>query len=338
MKKRILILVLVLFFALISIQYKAQHNTLIEMYNTTKSENKEATNYFIKSMGMMLYIERLHYLVNYDNLLMKPLFILKDKYYKKGKSLLSKDSSEDVFWWMMINRGIYGITIDNILKDQSLDPVKIMSPKEYKKFNEKVYLMLIRYLDLNNDFNKNIMEINKYKLLMASDLLNHYYRMYRFQYKKGKKSRGRQGLENKEHLINLINLYNMFIKYSKQYSKDTFNKDKTYINNNFTKVRLLSRIYYTKQFQLKTKIIGKEDCENKNSLALLNSIKNLYPYRDVKYESLRDTIFKYWIVDRVVQMLNKSCDNLKEESKEVLELIQGVKYKNIKADELKSKI
>ncbi len=324
MKKRILILIFVLFLALISIQYKAQHNALQEMYNATKSENKEATNYFIKSMGMMLYIERLHYLVNYDNFLMKPLFILKDKYYEKGKALLSKDSSEDVFWWMMINRGIYGITIDNILKDQSLDPVEILSPKEYRKFNEKVYLMLIRYLDLNNDFNKNIKEFNKYKLLMASDLLNHYYRMHYHQFTK-KEFEQNYDLTNQKHLINLINLYSMFIKYSKQYSKNTFNKEKTYINNNFTKVRLLSEIYYTRQFQLKSRIISKEICKDKNSLVLLTSIKNLYPYRDVKYESLRNTVFKYWIVDKVVQMLNKSCDNLKKESKEVLELMQGVK-------------
>lgn len=324
MKKRILILIFVLIFALISIQYKAQLNTLQEMYNIPKSENKQATNYFIKSMSMMLYIERLHYLVNYDNFLMKPLFSLKDKYYEQGKALLAKNSSEDVFWWMMINRGIYGITIDNIRKDQSVDPVEILAPKEYEKFNKKVYAMLTRYLDLNNDFNKNIEEINRYKLLMASDLLNHYYRMYRFQYKKGKKSRGRQGLENKEHLLNLINLYNMFIKYSKQYSKNTFDKEKTYINNNFTKTRLLTEIYYTRQFQLETRTISKKICEDKNSLTLLKSIKNLYPYRDVKYESLKDTVFKNDFVNEVVKIIDESCDNLKKESKEVLKLIQGV--------------
>jgi len=43
---------------------------------------------------------------------------------------------------------------------------------------------------------------------------------------------------------------NMFIKYSNKYSQNTFDKEKTYINN--------------------------------NTLALLKSIKNLYLYRDVK--------------------------------------------------------
>lgn len=87
----------------------------------------------------------------------------------------------------------------------------------------------------------------------------------------------------------------------------------------------LISIQYKAQHNTLIEMFNTTKSENKNSFTLLNSIKNIYPYRDVKYRPIRDTIFKYWIVDRVVQMLNKSCDNLKEESKEVLELIQGVK-------------
>lgn len=325
MKKKLSILIFTILIALITIQYKAQKNTLAEIFSLNKSQNPKATEYFLDAYGTMLYLERLHYFVNYDNFLMKPLFYRIDSSLAKGKELLAKNSSEDVFFLVAIYRGIYGLTIDNIRNDRSVDPVKVLSAHEYKMLNEKVYEMLVRYLDIKNDFSINAEGINKYKFLMATNLLNHYYRMYRFQYIDGGKSKSLQRIENKNLLRQLHELYDLFATYSDIYSPQMYNQKKSFANLNFTKARLLTEIYYTRQFQLKTPIISLSVCKDKKTYVLLKSIENLFPYRNMRSKELKSSIFLDGFVIKIVKAINKSCVNVKKQSNEVLKLIKRVK-------------
>lgn len=150
LKLRIFILVTLFIGSLAIFQYEIQTRTIKDMFQPQLSSNPEATEHFINAMGVASYIERLHNFVNYDSFLMKPLLYKMNKDYDKGKSLLPENSVEDVFWYMLLYRKIYGIGVMTSNNDISLDyEKKLKTEEEYKKYYEDILDKITRFSTLD---------------------------------------------------------------------------------------------------------------------------------------------------------------------------------------------
>lgn len=136
-------IVLILFVLLIlgfSSHYKIQIKALKEMYEPYNFPYPQATEHFIKAMSMATYIHRLHTIVDYDNPIMKPFLNQLNEEYEKGKSLLPKESAEDVYWYVIVYRQIYGIGGVPDRRDMSLSFKENLKTKEdFKKNTMKRY-------------------------------------------------------------------------------------------------------------------------------------------------------------------------------------------------------
>lgn len=96
---RYIILILVLLIPLSYIfQYAVNVNLISKNeFPLEKSPNPEATKHFINAMEYRNYISHIHNFIDYDNFLMKLLLTKMNEEYEKGKSLLPKNSAEDVY-------------------------------------------------------------------------------------------------------------------------------------------------------------------------------------------------------------------------------------------------
>ncbi len=132
------ILILIGFLSIYVFPTFISSNILIKAeFPLDKSPNPEASKHFINAMEHKTKIANLHKFVDYDNFLMKPF--LDDLYseYEKGKALLPKDSAEDVYWYVILFRGIHGIGGYPERKDMSIAYKNIYSEEEDKKHYEE---------------------------------------------------------------------------------------------------------------------------------------------------------------------------------------------------------
>ena len=325
-KNKILKIVLILLLLLSSFALvinKAQLESIREMHEVDLSPNKEATEFFMKAINVHFYILKIHAFIDFDNILMKPLLALQDYYLEKGKELLKGSKSEYILFWTFLNRDIYGITADTHRNDQSLDPVKQLSPNEYKKFDDKIYSMVLEYLDLKNDFIYEAKYIKGSKFNIAENLVNHFYRMYPYRYEgNSRKERARKSFEDKEYTRKLEEIYPLFKEYANKYLKYS-NRELNFFDYKYAVVRIIGEIYYTKQYRLGSRKISKKDCEDIKAKDFLENLINLAPYRKDSYMGIDMFIFtKGTGPHRTLKMLDESCSNLKKETKEALKLFE----------------
>jgi len=105
------ILILVAFLSIYVFPAFISSNIMIKAeFPLSRSSNPEASKHFVNAMEYKTKIANLHKFIDYDNPIMKPF--LNDLYaeYEKGKSLLPKTSAEDVYWYVILFRGIHGIS------------------------------------------------------------------------------------------------------------------------------------------------------------------------------------------------------------------------------------
>ena len=159
------------------------------------------------------YILNLHRFVDYDNFLMRPLFNKMNEEYEKGKSLLPETSAEDVYWYVILYRGIYGIGGIPDRRDMSMAFKTTLTKEEYKKHYEEIVDKIKRFAI--NDFNYDVPRVTEYKFDFMIDLLNEL----------SLSARGKlENYENEEkydeeHLRNLIYIY---IQYTKNFQIDIY--------------------------------------------------------------------------------------------------------------------
>ncbi len=320
---KIILVIILLLSSFVLVINKAQLETIREMHEVNLSPNKEATEYFMKAINVHIYILKVHAFIDFDNILMKPLLDLQDYYLEKGKALLKNSNSEYILFWTLLNRDIYGITVDTHKNDQSLDPVDQLSPKEYRKFDDKIYEMILEYLDLKNDFKYEAKYIKGSKFNIAEHLINHFYRMSTYRYEgSNRKERVRQSFEDKEYTEKLEKIYPLFKEYANKYLKYS-NRELNFFDYKYTVVRIIAEIYYTKQYRLKSREISKKDCEDIKAKDFLENLIKLTPYKKDSQRRIDIFIFtKGSASHRTLKMLDESCSNLKEETKKALELFK----------------
>lgn len=272
----ILILVILIFLGYISTFSKSTTSMLSNEFPLDKSPNPQATEHFIKSMEYKNYILNLHRFVDYDNFLMRPLFNKMNEEYEKGKSLLPETSAEDVYWYVILYRGIYGIGGIPDRRDMSMAFKTTLTKEEYKKHYEEIVDKIKRFAI--NDFNYDVPRVTEYKFDFMIDLLNEL----------SLSARGKlENYENEEkydeeHLRNLIYIYPIYKKFSNRYlplAKQKLSKE-FYIYN---EIRILYEIIIIDAFQNNNKSLNCSDIKNK---ILLDRLKELSMSKD-KDEDLK---------------------------------------------------
>ena len=304
---RYIILILVLSIPISYVFQYVVNVTLISKneFPLEKSPNPQATEHFIKAMEYRNYISHIHNFIDYDNFLMKPLLTKMNEEYEKGKSLLPKTSAEDVYWYVILYRGIYGIGGIPDRRDMSMAFKTTLTKEEYKKHYEEIVDKIKRFAI--NDFNYDVPRVTEYKFDFMIDLLNEL----------SLSARGKlENYENEEkydeeHLRNLIYIYPIYKKFSNRYlplAKQKLSKE-FYIYN---EIRILYEIIIIDAFQNNNKSLNCSDIRNK---ILLDELKELSISKD-KHEFFK-TIFEdnIWVFDIIKNL--KLCPNLKKQADEI---------------------
>ncbi|WP_418180248.1 hypothetical protein ACNSOL_09000 [Aliarcobacter lanthieri] len=312
-KLRIFILIILFIGSLAIFQYEIQTKTIKEMFQPQLSPNPKATEHFIDAMGVASYIERLHNFVNYDSFLMKPLLYKMNKDYEKGKSLLPETSAEDVFWYMLLYRKIYGIGVMTSNNDNSLSYDKNFKTEEdYKKYYEDILNKITRLGTL--DFKYYTPLIRDNKLRMMNMLLTEYLDLVnRFIYDYLIEKKSNLILE-KKYLDDINSVYNLYKHYLIN------NDDKRLIDNKYFEIRILSYLLNIDKYQTL-----KVDCQNPKYQELFKGIRDIENFRislNVEYDKpLLSYIFSQtsWLKNLVKSLNN--CDSLKEEVSQVLKIL-----------------
>ncbi|RXJ69314.1 hypothetical protein CRV08_04710 [Halarcobacter ebronensis] len=218
-----------------------------------------------------------------------------------------------------MNRDIYGITIASSRNDRSLNPVEQLNPNEYKKFNNKLYSMILEYLDLKNDFQYDAKYIRGSKSNIAETLVNHFYRLYVYQYQgKTDEECVLQLFNDKEYTERLEKIYLLYKEYSNKYLKYS-NRKLNFFDYKYTMVRITARIYYMKQFRTNKNLFTKKECEDIKVKDFLENLIKLSSYKKDSHRDINKFIFaKGSIPFFTLKMLEVNCTNQKEEVKEAL--------------------
>lgn len=311
-KLRIFILVTLVLGSLAIFQYEIQTKTIKEMFQPQLSSNLEATEYFINAMGVASYIERLHNFVNYDSFLMKPLLYKMNKDYEKGKSLLPENSAEDVFWYMVLYRKIYGIGVATSNNDNSLSYDKDFKTEEdYKKYYEDILNRITRLGTF--DFKYETPMITDNKLQIMNNLVEEYLNLvYKFMYDYFEKKSNL--ILDKRYLEDINSVYNLYKHYLIN------NDDKRVIDNKYFEIRILS---YLLSIDMNQTL--KIDCQNpkyKELFKNITDIENVSINLEPEYYSKElEYIFRKtsWLKNLVKSLSN--CDSLKEEVSQVLKIL-----------------
>ncbi len=311
-KLRIFILIILFIGSLAIFQYEIQTKTIKEMFQPQLSSNLEATEYFINAMGVASYIERLHNFVNYDSFLMKPLLYKMNKDYEKGKSLLPENSAEDVFWYMVLYRKIYGIGVATSNNDNSLSYDKDFKTEEdYKKYYEDILNRITRLGTF--DFKYETPMITDNKLQIMNNLVEEYLNLvYKFMYDYFEKKSNL--ILDKRYLEDINSVYNLYKHYLIN------NDDKRVIDNKYFEIRILS---YLLSIDMNQTL--KIDCQNpkyKELFKNITDIENVSINLEPEYYSKElEYIFRKtsWLKNLVKSLNN--CASLKEEVSQVLKIL-----------------
>lgn len=305
------ILILVGFLSIYIFPTFISSNILIKAeFPLEKSPNPEASKHFINAMEHKTKIANLHKSVDYDNPIMKPF--LDDLYaeYEKGKALLPKDSAEDVYWYVILFRGIHGIGGIPDRKDMSLSYKNIYSKEEYKQHYQEIVNKIKRLA--TDDFNFDVPRITQYKYEFMVNLIDEVISILNNYVKVDKKI-----LRNKKYEEDLKEIYKYYVDFSNKYLPLANKQNENRVDNIVTKIRFFA---YLLSFRINQ--TRQANCDNENYIKLIKNIKLLkqmslnpkYKNQTFYYESA----FNNPMVYGKIRVAKKYCSNLKEEAKEVM--------------------
>lgn len=170
----LLLFVVVPLFAGSSIWMDATGKKVREMYPIEKSKNPVASAEFLKAMEYRLYIDELHPNMDYNNPVILKLIEQMDEHFQKGKKLLPKESVEDIVWWTLLYKEIYGLVVpprnDNSLAYENLNY------QEFTKKHDEIFYMIERYP--NGEVYFDLPEIRGFRFQTMAILVEYYNAKY----------------------------------------------------------------------------------------------------------------------------------------------------------------
>lgn len=303
---RYIILILVLSIPISYVFQYVVNVTLISKneFPLEKSPNPQATEHFIKAMEYRNYISHIHNFIDYDNFLMKPLLTKMNEEYEKGKSLLPKTSAEDVYWYVILYRGIYGIGGIPDDYDMSMAYKTTLTKEDYKKHYEDIVNKIKRFAI--NDFNYDVPRVTEYKFEFMDDLLSEL-----FFSAIGKLENFEEEMYDGEHLKNLIDIYAIYKNFSNKYlplAKQKLSKEFHIYNE----IKFLYKVIALKAYQNNNQSLN---CFGNENLILIDRLKELSTSKD------KDKAFKYifdgnsWVLAIIKKL--RVCINLEKQVNEI---------------------
>lgn len=286
------------------------------MYPIEKSLNKEASQEFLKAMEYRIYIKQLHPFFDYDSFIMTPLLEKLDYHFKKGKALLPKDSVEDIVWWVLFYKEIYGL-LGNSKNDDSLW-YENLPYQEFRKVHDKVYEMIMRYPDGEVYFD--IPEIEQFRFKTMAILVGFYNGDFSCRYS-GSTVRERELAE--AHDIETVKLMtNIKEKYKLIYEKFiNTSKDKEFMQREYWQdiIYISSDLIAKYTFINNTQDLPSDICYSKDVKFILEHTNSLIDYvnNNNNHQSyiIDRSLFKppYTDVYKVFKLLEYECMNLRPE-------------------------
>jgi hypothetical protein len=240
--------------------------------------------------------------MDYDNPLIKPFLDAVDIEYQKGVELLPKDSAEDVYWYVMLYRDIYGIGGIPHKRDMSLSYEKNLNTKEdLEKHYQFIFNKIQRLAEDNFDFD--VPRITQYKFEVMADLINE---LSTVSAKMGRKGYLKNSYEKYIHSKQQVEEY--YTDFSNKYLALA---NKTNLNKFFYIENLLG---VQKSILFNMSHVEKLTCQDKQIVVVLDTMEKLqevYQYKpnyypmDFSPNSNYGSLLKY----------TYGCNNLQQKSK-----------------------
>lgn len=305
----ILILIVLIIFSVISKLLLSITSVMIKEYPLEKSPNPQATEHFIQAMKYRNYISHIHKFVNYDNFLIQPFLNKMNEEYEKGKLLLPKDSAEDVYWYVILYRGIYGIGGIPDKRDMSISYKTTLTKEDYKKHYEQIVDKIKRFAI--NDFNYDIPRVTEYKFEFMSNLINEYDNIISLIRK----------LENNffvysEYVKDFNDIYVYYKQFRDKYLPLANKQDRNNLIAVHDEILLFLQITTYIEY-IQTKRIN---CNNEKYILLLTKMKELKNSKTrERFGNYLSNVFEKtsWFYKLIFAL--QKCPNLEKEAKEVLE-------------------
>jgi hypothetical protein len=228
--------------------------------------------------------------------------------YEKGKSLLQKTSAEDVYWYVILYRGIYGIGGIPDDYDMSMAYETTLTKEEYKKHYEEIVDKIKRFAI--NDFNYDVPRITQYKFEFMSDLVNEYDKTV--------------GLLSKEFFVSnrytqdLNEIYIYYKQFRDKYLPLANKQDKNNLVALHDEILFFLKFITYKEYLQKRQIY----CNDEKYKLLLTKMKELKNLKTKEKQMLDDyivNVFEKSIWLYQLTLMLQECKNLEKEPKEILE-------------------
>ena len=307
--------------------YKEVHT----MYPIEKSKNPEASEEFLKAMEYRIYIKELHPYFDYDSFVMAPLLMKMNYHFKKGVKLLPKDSVEDIVWWTLFYKEIYGLLVpprnDNSMAYENLPP------KEFAKVHDAIYRMIMRYPEGKVYFD--IPEIRQFRFKVMAILVGFYIDRCTRRYEgKDQRSRAIQAandIELYKHLNKILNKYKL--AYHK-FSQDVRNRE--FMQNEYFSdiIYIYTETIMNYTFIHKTQKLPANICNSDDSKLIIQYSNKLIGYiedeKDMQSKRIYESLFKEnhtSFVPDIFKLLNYRCPNLQPDISQLVYKIDKLNQK-----------
>jgi len=302
--------------------YKEVHT----MYPIEKSKNPEASEEFLKAMEYRIYIKELHPYFDYNSFVMAPLLMKMNYHFKKGVKLLPKDSVEDIVWWTLFYKEIYGLLVpprnDNSMAYENLPP------KEFAKVHDAVYRMIMRYPEGKVYFD--IPEIKAFRFKVMAILVEFFRGKYTHRYfgktQKEKAQKFADDMQSKKNLKHLLSLYK---KVQEKYLKDSSNFEAMRLHYyadivDISAAIILKEIYQDKKLQFPDYMCYSKEASiiQENTQLLLNSLNNKTKQTRTMFINLFDV--KHTNNVALFMMMANKCHNLNPKMKDIAKQVYKI--------------
>ena len=210
MRKAMLFLIpLVVLVSMVLIWKNATYKELTQSYPLEHSKNPEASKAFIHALEYRIYIKELHPYLDYDSIVMKPLFWLMDHHFHNAQKLLPSNSVEDVFWWVIFYKDIYGIGVIRDRNDNSLAYDRL-TVSEFKEKHREVSNMIRRYAEGSVYFDTK--HVRDFEFPVMDHMIRFFYGRYPSAYEDTD-----DRFKDQEVLINLKEIMALYQEFSESY-------------------------------------------------------------------------------------------------------------------------
>ena len=282
------------------------------MYPLEKSQNPKASEEFLKAMEYRIYIKELHPYFDYNSFIIAPFLMKINYHFKRGKALLPKESVEDIVWWTLFYKEIYGLLVpprnDNSMAYENLPP------KEFAKVHDAMYRLIMRYPEGKVYFD--IPEIKQFRFKVMAILVEffrgRYTNRYAGQTEKEKAQRFAGDMQSKQRLQQLLNLYQ---KVQEKYLKNSSNFEAMRLHYysdivDISATIILKAIYQDSKLQFPEYMCNSKEAFiiQKNAQFLLDNLGKKTQQAKTMFTNVFDV--KHTNNVAMFMMMANKCDNL----------------------------